>query len=251
VRQPDIEANGRRLSFRGSTVCGFHNAGTAAGRDHIVADPVARPERAPSLGRDPPKAPRLFIPPRRLVAGARHRARWQRRRRLGFIGTPSRQHTRAPEHDDGRAYDPGAQSSLCLFVFKLPRTPRMESPSRKTGSRAANRCFGSFVTTPGGFMGKREPQIILKTDERSIHLELGRERKFTRRIKRWAESRRRQARGRSQERPPAADPASGGAATGRAAASLLLGRIVAPSQRPATPLRCAVTCCGRGRQRCW
>jgi hypothetical protein len=32
--------------------------------------------------------------------------------------------------------------------------------------------FGSFVTTPGGFMGKREPQIILKTDERKIVLEL-------------------------------------------------------------------------------
>ena len=33
-------------------------------------------------------------------------------------------------------------------------------------------------------MGKREPQIILKTDERSIHLELGREGKFHRQIKR-------------------------------------------------------------------
>jgi hypothetical protein len=33
-------------------------------------------------------------------------------------------------------------------------------------------------------MGKREPQIILKTEERSIHLELGRERKFGRQIRR-------------------------------------------------------------------
>jgi hypothetical protein len=33
-------------------------------------------------------------------------------------------------------------------------------------------------------MGKREPQIILKTEERSIHLELGRERKFNPQIKR-------------------------------------------------------------------
>jgi hypothetical protein len=32
-------------------------------------------------------------------------------------------------------------------------------------------------------MGKREPQTILKTDERSIHLKLGRERKFNRQIK--------------------------------------------------------------------
>jgi hypothetical protein len=29
-------------------------------------------------------------------------------------------------------------------------------------------------------MSKREPQTILKTDERSIHLELGRERRFNR-----------------------------------------------------------------------
>jgi hypothetical protein len=62
--------------------------------------------------------------------------------------------------------------------------------------------------------------------------------------------RRRQARGRGQERPPAADPPSGGAATGRTGASLVPGRIVAPSQRPATTLRCAVTRCGRDRQRC-
>jgi hypothetical protein len=31
---------------------------------------------------------------------------------------------------------------------------------------------------------KREPQTILKTDERSIHLELGRERTFNRQINR-------------------------------------------------------------------
>jgi hypothetical protein len=39
---------------------------------------------------------------------------------------------------------------------------------------------------PGGFMGKREPSTILKTDERSIHLELGREPKFKRQLKRLA-----------------------------------------------------------------
>jgi hypothetical protein len=33
-------------------------------------------------------------------------------------------------------------------------------------------------------MGKREPQIILKTEERDICLELRRERKFRRQIKR-------------------------------------------------------------------
>jgi hypothetical protein len=35
-------------------------------------------------------------------------------------------------------------------------------------------------------MSKREPQIILKTDERSIHLEPEGERKFNRQIKRLA-----------------------------------------------------------------
>ena len=33
-------------------------------------------------------------------------------------------------------------------------------------------------------MGKREPQTILKKEERSIHLELGRERTFNRQINR-------------------------------------------------------------------
>jgi hypothetical protein len=36
----------------------------------------------------------------------------------------------------------------------------------------------------GEHVTRREPQTILKTDERSIHLELGRERKFDRQIKR-------------------------------------------------------------------
>ena len=37
---------------------------------------------------------------------------------------------------------------------------------------------------PGGFMGKREPQTILKTDERRIHLKLGRGGQFKRQINR-------------------------------------------------------------------
>jgi hypothetical protein len=32
----------------------------------------------------------------------------------------------------------------------------------------------NYETTPGGFKGKREPQIILKTDERKVLLELDR-----------------------------------------------------------------------------
>jgi hypothetical protein len=38
-------------------------------------------------------------------------------------------------------------------------------------------------------MGKRETQIILKTDERSIHLELGREGQFNRKSIGWGENR--------------------------------------------------------------
>jgi len=37
---------------------------------------------------------------------------------------------------------------------------------------------------PGGFIGKREPQSILKTDECSVVLELGHEGKFVTQIKR-------------------------------------------------------------------
>jgi hypothetical protein len=40
----------------------------------------------------------------------------------------------------------------------------------------------NFETT---LKGKREPQTILRTDERSIHLKLGRELKFYRQIKRF------------------------------------------------------------------
>ena len=42
----------------------------------------------------------------------------------------------------------------------------------------------NFETTPRGTMGKGEPPTILKTEERSIHLELGPERKCNRQIKR-------------------------------------------------------------------
>jgi hypothetical protein len=47
----------------------------------------------------------------------------------------------------------------------------------------------NFETTPpaGGFMTKREPQIILKTDERKIHLELGLEGKFAAKSTGWDE----------------------------------------------------------------
>ena len=42
---------------------------------------------------------------------------------------------------------------------------------------------------PGGFMGKREPQTILKTDERKMVLELGLEGKFAAKSSGWDENR--------------------------------------------------------------
>jgi hypothetical protein len=74
-----------------------------------------------------------------------------------------------------------------VVCHEVPRPPFEIGPFR---IRTALAChpgptvgyrFGSFVTTPS-FMGKREPQIILKTDERSIHLELGRGGQFNRQI---------------------------------------------------------------------
>jgi hypothetical protein len=74
-------------------------------------------------------------------------------------------------------------------------------------------------------MGKREPQIILKTDKRNIHLELGRDGKFAAKSTGWDEKsgfpRRRQARSRGQARPLGGDPPSGGAAEARTGAPLL------------------------------
>ena len=47
----------------------------------------------------------------------------------------------------------------------------------------------SVVRPPGGSMGKREPQIILKTDERKVMLELGLEGKFAAKSTGWDENR--------------------------------------------------------------
>jgi hypothetical protein len=63
-------------------------------------------------------------------------------------------------------------------------------------------------------MGKgREPQIILKSDQRNILVETGREGKFTVKSNGWDENRvlhrGRQARGGGQERPLGADPPAG------------------------------------------
>lgn len=46
-----------------------------------------------------------------------------------------------------------------------------------------------MLPPPGGFMSKRETQIILKTDERKIVLELGLEGKFAAKSTGWDENR--------------------------------------------------------------
>jgi hypothetical protein len=56
---------------------------------------------------------------------------------------------------------------------------------RSRATCAGRQCaFRITRPPPRGTMGKREPQIILKTDERSIHPELGREREFNHKIQR-------------------------------------------------------------------
>ena len=69
--------------------------------------------------------------------------------------------------------------------FMGKREPQiiLKTDERKVVSNSASKA--SFVTTPGGFMGKREPQIILKTDERKIVLEMGLEGKFAAKSTDW------------------------------------------------------------------
>jgi hypothetical protein len=57
-----------------------------------------------------------------------------------------------------------APATRCNDVARIGRLRRL--------SRFGNKS----TTSPGGHMGKCELSTILKTDERSIHLELGRER---------------------------------------------------------------------------
>jgi hypothetical protein len=50
--------------------------------------------------------------------------------------------------------------------------------------------FGNYGSTLGGDMGKgREPQIILKTDQRNVLLELGLDGKFAAKSSGWDENR--------------------------------------------------------------
>ena len=93
-------------------------------------------------------------------------------------------------------------------------------------------------------MGKRESQTILKTDERSIHLELGREGKFTPRSSGWGENRvslRATSSRSGRERRLGAHASARGAATGgRTAPMLFSGRLkgVSTAVTPLLKRRC-------------
>src|SRR5215469_15071568 len=77
VRKPDIESYGRRASVRCTAVRGFHDAGSAARRDYIVANAVVRNERSTAFRHDLPKAPCFLIPPpRTLPRPGDQSARW-------------------------------------------------------------------------------------------------------------------------------------------------------------------------------
>lgn len=76
-RKPYIESYGRRADIRSTSVRGFHNAGAAARRDHIVANPTMGDERSAALRRDAPEAPCFFIPACRFIAGPRQGSGWQ------------------------------------------------------------------------------------------------------------------------------------------------------------------------------
>ena len=81
----------------------------------------------------------------------------------------------------------------------------------------------NFVTTPRGVLiGTREAQITLKTEDRDIRLELGRDGKLTAKSSGWDKAglpSGRQARGRSQERPVGGHPPAGGGPRGYRAAT--------------------------------
>jgi hypothetical protein len=84
---------------------------------------------------------------------------------------------RRPQPDATTLRGAGSPAAL-LGGWPARRRVRPTGRSNRENRGARNAQFRgfagsiSFETTPGA-MGKREPQTILKTDERSIHLELG------------------------------------------------------------------------------
>jgi CheY-like chemotaxis protein len=82
-------------------------------------------------------------------------------------GSPARRRVRPRADQTARTAAPATRCNDVAWIGQLRRLTRFDN-------------FGT--STPGSFMGKREPSTILKTDERSIHLELGRGGQFNRQI---------------------------------------------------------------------
>jgi hypothetical protein len=91
-------------------------------------------------------------------------------------------------------------------------------------------------------VGKRETQIILKTEERNLLLEVGRDGEFVAKNsglgRKTGLPRRGQARSRGQERPLHADPLAGGASGRGAGAAVLPGRRVTALRTTLLQRRC-------------
>ena len=109
---------------------------------------------------------------------------WRRAWRVAADPTPSgsrRGQVRRSANSNAATAGPGS-------IAKVSAPPA-------NGLGAANNSMGrsmNFETNPPtsqGFMSKREPQIILKTDERKIVLEMGLEGKFAAKSSGWDENR--------------------------------------------------------------
>src|SRR5262249_3837460 len=135
-RKSDIESNGGRIGLGRTAIRGFHDAGSAAGRDDIVANAAPRYERTPALGRDWTEAPRFLIPPRRLIARTRHGTGRQCCGVLSSILAAARQHTCAAENDDSRADDPSAKPLFRLRVFPVAGVRRAWNRPEENRDRA-------------------------------------------------------------------------------------------------------------------
>src|SRR5262245_46584556 len=68
VGEPNIEAYRRRTGFGGSAIRRLHDAGTTAGGNDIIAQPIARNEGPTPLGCEAAKAARLLVPLRKRFA---------------------------------------------------------------------------------------------------------------------------------------------------------------------------------------
>src|SRR5262249_7448586 len=145
-RKSYIESNGGRIGLGRPAIRGFHDAGSATGRDDIVANAAPRYERTPALGRDSTETPRFLIPPRRLIASTRHGTGRQCCGVLSSILATARQHTCAAKDDDRRADDPIAKPLFHLFVFQLQADAAHGIAQKKIAiEHGEAKCIGVFL----------------------------------------------------------------------------------------------------------